>query len=177
MKVEAAMFERFTREACQVVIDAQEECRRLQGPRISPVHLLLALTRDGHDLTTLLARYGLDPETIDEHASDALTRCGLDAEAVRAWRKRLARGPVNRAPSDRARRRSGHLPFRADAKICLEVSRREAGRLGASRIGAEHLALGMLRDPGPLLRPMLVALDVDVPALRRDLELLRRPAA
>ena len=167
------MFERFTREALQVVVAAQEECRRLREPQISCVHLLLALTRDGHALTTLLARHGLSPDALDEHASDAVTGSGLDAEVVRrAWRRRLAR-----ASRDRARRRSGHLPFRADTKKCLELSLREAVRLESRQIGVEHLALGILRDPGPLLSPILVALAVDVPALRRDLELLGRPAA
>lgn len=40
------MFERFTREARQVVVDAQAECRRLHDPGVTSVHLLLALTRE-----------------------------------------------------------------------------------------------------------------------------------
>ncbi|HEX5862336.1 MAG TPA: Clp protease N-terminal domain-containing protein [Nocardioides sp.] len=167
------MFERFTPEARQVVAAAQEECRRLRGPQISSVHLLLALTRDGRPLTSLLAQHGLSSDTLDEHASDAVAGSGLDVEVVRrAWRRRLARASL-----DRARRRSGHLPFRADAKMCLELSLREAVRLGSRQIGVEHLALGILREPGPLLSPILVALTVDVPALRRGLEMLLRPAA
>lgn len=167
------MFERFTREARQVVADAQDECRRLQGAEINSVHLLLALSRDGHALAPLLARHGLSHEALAEHASDAVDGSGLDADVVRrAWRRRLARGS-----RDRARRRSGHLPFRADAKKSLQLSLREAVRLKSGAIRLEHLTLGILRDPGPLLRPILVALSVDVPALRRDLELLLRTAA
>jgi ATP-dependent Clp protease ATP-binding subunit ClpA len=173
MEVEAAMFERFTREARQVVVDAQDECCRLQSPAISSIHLLLALTRDQQPLSVLLARHGLSHAALDEHAGDALTTHGLDADTVRkVWRRRLAR-----ASRDRARRRSGHLPFRADARKGLQLSLREASRLRSGEIGVEHLTLGILRDPGPLLRPILVALSVDVPALRRDLELRLRPAA
>jgi len=154
-------------------VDAQDECRRLQGPDINAVHLLLAVTRDGPGLAAVLERHGLSHAALDEHASDALAGTGLDTEAVRnAWRRRLAR-----ATPDRARRRSGHLPFRTDAKNCLELSLRETRRLKTGEIGVVHVALGIIRDPGPLLRPILVALAVDVPALRRDLELLLRPAA
>ena len=157
------MFERFTRETRRGLVDAEDECRRLQGLEINSVHLLLALTRDGHTLAVLLARHGLSHDALDEHASDALTSTGLDATAIRrAWRRHLARGALQRA-----RRGPGHLPFRADARRCLELSTREATRLRS----------GILCDPGPLLSPILVALGVDVPALRRDLELLLRPAA
>ena len=167
------MFERFTRETRRGLVDAEDECRRLQGLEINSVHLLLALTRDGHTLAVLLARHGLSHDALDEHASDALTSTGLDATAIRrAWRRHLARGALQRA-----RRGPGHLPFRADARRCLELSAREATRLRSGNVRVEHLALGILCDPGPLLSPILVALGVDVPALRRDLELLLRPAA
>jgi len=47
------MLERFTREARQVVIDAQEECRRLHDPGVTSVHLLLALTGEEQPLADL----------------------------------------------------------------------------------------------------------------------------
>jgi ATP-dependent Clp protease ATP-binding subunit ClpA len=167
------MFERFTPDARQVVVDAVEECRRLHDPGITSVHLLLALTREERPLADLLARHGLSRAALDEHAADALRTQGIDVDAVRTtWQRILARGVPGRAL-----RRTGQLPVRSDAKKCLELSLREAVRLKSGEIRVEHLALGILRDPGPLLRPILVALAVDVPALRRDLELRLRPAA
>jgi hypothetical protein len=50
------MFERFTREARQVVTGAQQECRRLGHPHIDTVHLLLVV-RQQH---TQIPRRGVD---------------------------------------------------------------------------------------------------------------------
>ncbi len=167
------MFERFTPEARQVVIDAQEECRRLHDPGITSVHLLLALTREERPLADLLARHGLTRAALDEHAADALRTFGIDVHAVReAMERKFGKGALDRVP-----RRTGHVPFRSDAKKCLELSLREAIRLKSGEIRVEHLALGMLRAPGPMVGPILAALGVDVPALQRDLEQRLRPAA
>ncbi len=167
------MFERFTHEARQVVIDAQEECRRLHDPGVTSVHLLLALTGAERPLADLLARHGLTRAALDEHAADALRTFGIDVQAVReAMERKFGKGALDRVP-----RRAGHLPFRSDAKKCLELSLREAIRLKSREIRVEHLALALLRAPGPMVGPILAGLAVDVPALRRDLELRLRPAA
>jgi ATP-dependent Clp protease ATP-binding subunit ClpA len=167
------MFERFTRDARQVVIDAQEECRRLHDPGITSVHLLLALTGEERPLADLLARHGLSRSALDEHAADALRTFGIDVHAVReAMEREFGKGALDRVP-----RRTGHLPVRSDAKKCLELSLREAVRLKYGGIRVEHLALGLLRAPGPMVGPILVGLGVDVPALQRDLEQHLRPAA
>jgi ATP-dependent Clp protease ATP-binding subunit ClpA len=167
------MFERFTREARQVVVDAQAECRRLHDPGVTSVHLLLALIREDGPLADLLAQHGLSRAALDDHAVDALRSIGIDVEAVReAVEREFGRGAL-----DRAGHRKGHLAFRADAKKCLELSLREAIRLKNREIRVEHLALALLRDPGILLRPILTGLAVDVPSLRLDLEQRLRPAA
>ena len=167
------MFERFTREARQVVVDAQAECRRLHDPGVTSVHLLLALTREDCPLTDLLAQHGLSRAALDNHAVDALRTIGIDVSAIReAVEREFGRGALARAGH-----RRGHLAFRADAKKCLELSLREALRLKSREIRVEHLALALLRDPGALLRPILSQLAVDVPSLRQDLEQRLRPAA
>jgi ATP-dependent Clp protease ATP-binding subunit ClpA len=167
------MFERFTREARQVVIDAQEECRRLHDPGVTSVHLLLTLTAAERPLADLLAPHGLTRAALDEHAVDALLTFGIDVHAVRdAVERRFGKGALDRVPL-----RAGHQPFRSDAKKCLELSLREAIRLKSREIRVEHLALAMLRSPGPVVGPILARLAVDVSALQRDLELRLRPAA
>jgi ATP-dependent Clp protease ATP-binding subunit ClpA len=167
------MFERFTGEARQVVVDAQEECRRLHDPGVTSVHLLLALTLEGRPLVDLLARHGLNQAAMDEHSADALRTFGIDVHAVReAIEREFGKGALNRVP-----RRTGHQPFRSDAKKCLELGLREAIRLKSREIRVEHLALALLRAPGPMVGPILAGLAVDVPALQRDLEQRLRPAA
>ena len=167
------MFERFTRDARQVVVDAQDECRRRHDPGITSLHLLLAMTRDQRPLAGLLAHHGLSRSALDGPAADALRTLGIDLHAVReAVEREFGEGALDRAP-----RRSGNLPVRSDTKECLELSLREAIRLETREIRAEHIALAVLRRPGPQVGPILGAAGVDVPALQRDLELRVRPAA
>ena len=137
------------------------------------MHLLLALTGAERPLADLLARHGLTRAALDEHAVDALRTFGIDVQAVReAMERKFGKGALDRVP-----RRAGHQPFRSDAKKCLELSLREAIRLKSREIRVEHLALGMVRAPGPIVGPILAGLAVDVSALKRDLELRLRPAA
>ncbi|MFO7398434.1 Clp protease N-terminal domain-containing protein [Thermobispora bispora] len=65
------MFERFTKEARQVVISAQEEAKRLRHDHIGTEHLLLGLLRQTGTLSAeLLNRHGLD----HDRASQAVVR-------------------------------------------------------------------------------------------------------
>jgi ATP-dependent Clp protease ATP-binding subunit ClpA len=73
--------------------------------------------------------------------------------------------------------RSGHVPFSTAAKKTLNLSLREALRLGNSDIGAEHVMLGLLRCGDGAVAVVLDRLGTDVTAVRRDAELrLRRSA-
>ena len=182
------MFERFTREARQIVVDAQAECRRLHDSRITSVHLMLALAGSDAPLGRLLAEHGITRDGIDtaaragesvldDRAANDLRRLGIDLDAVReAVESNFGPGALDR-PAKGRRRRGGHLPFTADAKKALELSLREALRLQSKEIRVEHLALGLLRTPGAHLQPVLDALAVDVPALRGVLERRLRSAA
>jgi ATP-dependent Clp protease ATP-binding subunit ClpA len=146
------MFERFTDEARWVVVHAQEEARDLRAPRIEPVHLLLALSRDpGRGGTTLraagvdagrlrsaLARSGPDLD------ADALAAVGIDLERVRAAAE-AAFGP---GALDRSRPPiSGHMPFAEGSKRALEEALRQAvrrERRRGLRIDSGHVLLGVL---------------------------------
>jgi ATP-dependent Clp protease ATP-binding subunit ClpA len=73
----------------------------------------------------------------------------------------------------------GHIPFTPAAKKALELSLREALRLGDDHIGAEHLTLGLLRAGDGAAAVVLDRLGVDVAAVRQDAEArlrLRRSA-
>ncbi|MZE76394.1 Clp protease, partial [Streptomyces sp. SID5475] len=78
------MFERFTRQARQVVVQAQEETRNLGHPAVGSEHLLLAA----------LSRR-------DDPATAALSRLGVTAGSCRAEVERLTdRGGSGLGPDD-----------------------------------------------------------------------------
>jgi len=114
------MFERFTDRARRVVVQAQEESRRLNHNYIGTEHLLLGVLREDEGVAAALAalEVGLDP------AREQV------AEIV---------GRGRQAPS-------GHIPFTPRAKKVLELSLREALRLGHPYIGPEHILLGLITE-------------------------------
>ena len=112
------MFERFTDQSRRVVVLAQEEARRLDHNYIGTEHLLLGLRREERGA-----------------AARALESAEITAEAVREQIETLI-GRGQTAPS-------GHIPFTRRAKKCLELSLREAMKLGHNYIGTGHLLLGL----------------------------------
>jgi ATP-dependent Clp protease ATP-binding subunit ClpA len=88
------MFERFTTEARQVVVDAQHEARQMHSGRIGTEHLLLALlAQPGTRTAAVLSRHGLahDEAAVAIRAfvggqgldAEALSSVGIDLDAVR----------------------------------------------------------------------------------------------
>jgi hypothetical protein len=115
------MFERFTTGARRVVVQAQEESRKLQHNYIGTEHLLLGLLTESEGF-----------------ASRALTGFGISLEGTRQEVKDLV-GVGKKAPS-------GHIPFTPRAKKTLELGLREALQLHHEYIGTEHLLLGLIRE-------------------------------
>ena len=173
------MFERFTKEAQLVVVEAQGVARELDRTQIDTNHLLLAMVGDpDHPAARALLEAGIDRDRLHSEAAkahghlgpddaEALASLGIDLDAVRE-RVEEAFGP---GALDRGglRRRGGHIPFSKEAKKTLELSLREAIRLKDRSIGTEHILLGILRAEGEG-HAALRALGVDVAALRRMLE-------
>jgi ATP-dependent Clp protease ATP-binding subunit ClpA len=56
------------------------------------------------------------------------------------------------------------------AKKALELSLREAARLGSGHIAAGHVLLGLLRARGGPDTRILTDADIDLDALRREVE-------
>jgi ATP-dependent Clp protease ATP-binding subunit ClpC len=126
------MFERFTDQARQVVVLAQEEARLMRHGHIGTEHLLVALARVGDDVATpMLADHGLTPEK---------TR----AEVVAII------GVGNAEPG-------GQLPFTPAAHDALEATLRESLELGHDRVEPAHLLLGVLRQRDSVARRVLAA--------------------
>ena len=114
------MFERFTDKARRVLVIAQEEARTLEHPFIRPEHLLLGLARGEGVASTALNEAGVRYAVIRERFIEAVS-------------------PMPNAG------RLDKIPFSPQAKKTLELSLREALKLGHNYIGTEHLLLGVLQ--------------------------------
>ncbi|GLY73575.1 hypothetical protein Airi01_018420 [Actinoallomurus iriomotensis] len=174
------MFERFTKEARAVVVRAQEEARRLRAPFIDTEHLLLAMLDAGAGPAARALRdRGADPDELrrriagiagpsrDDLDPDALATLGIDLDEVR----RVTEATFGPGALDARRRkpyRAGHIPFGRRAKKVLELSLREALRLGHNHLGTGHLLLGLIREGEGLAARVLVESGVELTALRDD---------
>jgi ATP-dependent Clp protease ATP-binding subunit ClpA len=119
-------FKRFTPRARNVVVQSQNKAHAAGNDEIAPAHLLLALFTDPASLAgRLLAGHGVDAAT----AAKAVTLPPRCAEVPAL------------------------VPFNGPAKKVLELTFREALRLGHNYVGTEHILLALLEaegDDGPL---------------------------
>jgi hypothetical protein len=200
-----AVFERFTQDARESVVSAQDHARRLKASRIETSHLLLALCAGASPTALTLQRNGVTVEAVEaalpaqttppetpttEDDAAALKALGIDLEAIRrSLDAAFGPGALDRlaTPQERSgrfrrlrRKRTssgGHIPFSSGAKKALELALREAIRLDSGEIRGEHLGLGLLRADDPGVTAVLTALGVRRAVLRTDLESgLRRSA-
>lgn len=112
-------FARFTARARNVVVTSQSEARRAGNAEIRTEHLVLGLLAE--------------PEAF---AALALRAQGVGLDEVRTAAT-AALPPAAAAVPDL-------IPFDAAAKKALELTFREALRLGHSYVGTEHILLGLL---------------------------------
>ncbi|MCZ2810205.1 ATP-dependent Clp protease ATP-binding subunit [Modestobacter sp. VKM Ac-2979] len=112
-------FNRFTPRARNVVVAAQEAARAAGNVELTTTHLVLGLLteRDGLGAEELVAQ-GLTLDAVWQAASASLPPAAGDVPAL--------------------------IPFDAGAKKALELTFREALRLGHNYIGTEHLLLALL---------------------------------
>ncbi|GHC54829.1 Clp protease N-terminal domain-containing protein [Streptomyces cinnamoneus] len=184
------MFHRFTKEARDVVVDAQEQARSLRHPQIGPEHLLLAVVhRDRAPGAATLARLGITPQAcraaltapaaaFDEGDAEALRAFGIDLDAVRGRAEDVfGRGALDAVPPPaqetrrlfgRDRERKRHLPFTRRARKALERSLREALERRDDRIGVEHVLLGVLDTEDRATAGLFRRLGTDTAAVRAD---------
>jgi ATP-dependent Clp protease ATP-binding subunit ClpA len=166
------VFERFTDDARWAVTVAQEEARALRAPRIEPVHLLLALTREPGRAGRLLRETGVDHARLQAAVvraapldGDALAAVGIDLAQVRAAAEAaFGPGALDRA----AAAPSGHIPFTDGAKQALVETVRLVGRRRVHRIDAGHVLYGVLAVADPLVDRLLQQLGTDAVALRQQ---------
>ena len=173
------MFERFTRNARAVVGGAQQSAIQANAPEVRPPHLLESLVSTDSILAMqVLAGLGAPGDEVRRVVRGLVTHYadGLDADDAEALRllgidldevlNRIdteltdGRGPIPK----------GHKPFSRQSKKVLELSLREALRLGDGFIGTEHLLLGLLRADDPTVRQLLAAFDLTPDDVRRAVD-------
>ena len=176
------MFERFTQDARQTVILAEEEARGMGCAHLGTEHILLALlAQDGTPAHVVLARQGLThgeavaavrgylgPDDLD---AGALSTLGIDLDAVRdSVEAAFGKGALDRPRRSRRCRdgEAGALRFTPRAKKVLELSLREALALRHHYIGSTHILLGLLREGEGLAMKVLHDRGVDPAELRRE---------
>ena len=138
------MFERFTERARQVVVLAQDEARALNHGYIGTEHLLLGLLREEEGI-----------------AARVLASLDITVEDVRTQVARI----VGQGDEQTV---TGQIPFTPRAKKVLELSLREANRLGHNYIGTEHILLGLIREGEGVAAQVLVKLGADLNRVRQQ---------
>src|SRR4051812_39198618 len=114
-------FTRFTQRARAVVVAAQEQARTSGNTEIVPAHLVLGLLTQ--------------PEGL---AAKAVVAQGVPLDAVREAATATLPAPVAELPA--------LIPFDGAARKTLELTFREALRLGHNYVGTEHLLLALLEQ-------------------------------
>ena len=130
-------FTRFTAAAGNVVVSAQEEARGASNDQTTAAHLVLGLLAEPADLGgRALLDGGITPEAV--RAAVVLPPAAADVPAL--------------------------IPYDASAKKALELTFREAVRLGAEHVGTEHVLLALLEvenGEGPLTSLGLTKASID----------------
>ncbi|MET9979740.1 Clp protease N-terminal domain-containing protein, partial [Streptomyces microflavus] len=112
-------FGRFTQRARNVVMASHNEAKTAHNAEILPVHLLLGLLAE--------------PESI---AARVLVGQGVSPEALRAAATLALPAAADEVPE--------LIPYDADSRKILELTFREALRLGHNYVGTEHILLALL---------------------------------
>src|SRR4051794_40338230 len=112
-------FSRFTDRARAVVVRAQEEARSAGNATIGVGHLVLGLVADP-----------------DSTAARVIAAQGVSLEDVRSTAAATLPGRSEQLPA--------MIPFDAHARRALELTFREALRLGSEQVGTGHVLLAVL---------------------------------
>jgi hypothetical protein len=114
-------FARYTPRARKVVMASQESAGEAKNSEIQPAHLVLGLLTVPEGLAAkAIIDLGVELETVRQNALAALPPAGDEPPRL--------------------------IPFDAQAKKALELTFREALRLGHNYIGTEHILLALLEQ-------------------------------
>jgi Clp amino terminal domain, pathogenicity island component len=139
-KANEMMFSRFTERARAALFGSMEEARAGNYSEIEPAHIAIAVAA-----------------APDSFATRMLADQGVSATAVRAALQSQAVAPAD-SPEPPAM-----IPYSAASKKVIELSVREAVRLGHNYVGTEHMLLALLAA-NPETPSVLADLNIDVAA-------------
>jgi ATP-dependent Clp protease ATP-binding subunit ClpA len=192
------MFERFSEQARQVVVQAEAEARAFAHPWLGTEHLLLGVLAQPDTraagvlidlgvssgrvravLAALVGRGGFGESDVA-----ALRTVGIDLEQVRhAAEASFGAGALDRPLARRCRRgrtgllrrrrrgqdSSAHLPFMPRAKRALERARHEADTRRSDQLDVDHLLLGLLDPKANMATELIQRLGVEPDVVRAHL--------
>jgi ATP-dependent Clp protease ATP-binding subunit ClpC len=138
------VFGRFTPQARQVVVLAQDDARILDHNYKGSEHILLGLLREEEGI-----------------GGRVLESLGIAADPVRAQVLEIC-------PPGQVIASSGQLPFTPRSKKVLELTTSEALSLGHNYIGTEHIQLGLVRENGGVAARVLLDLGADAEKIRNE---------
>ncbi len=121
-------FQRFTPRARSVIMAAHEEARTAGNSVITPAHLALGLLSEPKSIAAVvLGEQGVTPEAVREAMTAVLPERRSEVPEL--------------------------IPYDQDARKILELTMRQALRLGHNYVGTEHILLALLdgeNGTGPL---------------------------
>ncbi|GAA0931861.1 Clp protease N-terminal domain-containing protein [Nonomuraea longicatena] len=138
-------YTRFTPRARACVVAAQTEAGNAGHDHIEPPHLVLGLLHE--------------PEAL---AARAMATLGATPETLREAMGHVAGPGDGQAPS------GDQTPFAAPSKKVMELTLREALRLGHNYVGTEHLLLGVLSLTDSPTVTVLAGMGVTKEAVERE---------
>jgi hypothetical protein len=130
-------YARFTGRARRAVAVAQTEALRAKHAEVTTAHVVLGLLSEPQGL-----------------AAQAILAQGISLDDVRTTIVHAFEPPMDPPPE-------GHIPFSSGAKRGLDLTLREALRLGHDYVGTEHMLLGLLADETSPGAQALIRLGVD----------------
>jgi ATP-dependent Clp protease ATP-binding subunit ClpC len=175
------MFERVTNRAKNALGLAQDEAKAMGHGFIGTEHVLLGLLREGEGVAgRALRALGIELEATRADIAEivgrgprlvgdaqALRSIGIDLdEVLRAAADSFGADRVDNVLRDTSCKDSDRPRFVPRAKKVLELSLREAVRLGHKYIGTEHILLGIVREGQGVAAQILVTRTAGLDAVR-----------
>ncbi|GEL15543.1 ATP-dependent Clp protease ATP-binding subunit [Pediococcus cellicola] len=135
----------FTPSAKNVLAISQEQAKRFKHQAVGTEHLLLALA---------IEKNGIAYKVFQQFSV-------TETDIVEEIERFTGYGTLKNIGTD------DYLPYSPKAKEILALAGDEAKRLGAAKIGTEHLLLALLSDENILSSRILISLDMDLSQTRK----------
>lgn len=137
------MWQNFTERGKRVFTQAHKEALRLGHGVVGTEHILLALLSDN-----------------DGVVNQILSSFNVDTSLLRAETEHFANPgePANETID---------LPSSSRAKLVVELSMREARKMGVNYIGTEHILLGILAEGEGMAAQLLASHGIDLESCRQ----------